>query len=339
MDKSFKLLLLISSFIIVMANNADALVPAIYVFGDSTVDAGNNNFLKTPAKADKWPYGIDLNNTRGRFTNGKNAADFIAMLLDLPMPPPYLSLSEVERSRLITGINYGSGSCGILNTTRAGECLSLGKQIEYFTSTATIDLPKAIKMPPELRRHLAKSMYLLLIGSNDYNNYVNNGVKNIFTPQDFAQYLVEEMTNHIKKLYDVGARKFLVSTFASCEPKTYAPESCESNYYAEKLVERLQELQANLFGSLFTTYDGRKLFARIHENPKKFGITNLDVPCCEDGSIVCANRSEYKTFDKLGHPTEAIYKIVALDCFNGSTCLPLSLSQLANAPSFVPLWN
>ena len=39
-----------------------SLVPALYVFGDSTVDAGNNNNLNTPAKVNSFPYGIDFNN-------------------------------------------------------------------------------------------------------------------------------------------------------------------------------------------------------------------------------------------------------------------------------------
>lgn len=54
------------------------LVPALYVFGDSSVDAGNNNNLNTPAKANAFPYGIDFNNhSTGRFTNGKTLADII----------------------------------------------------------------------------------------------------------------------------------------------------------------------------------------------------------------------------------------------------------------------
>lgn len=53
-------------------------MPALYVFGDSSVDAGNNNNLNTPAKANIFPYGIDFNNcSSGRFSNGKTFADII----------------------------------------------------------------------------------------------------------------------------------------------------------------------------------------------------------------------------------------------------------------------
>lgn len=53
---------------------------AFFVFGDSLVDNGNNNFLATTARADAPPYGIDFPTGRptGRFSNGYNIPDFIS---------------------------------------------------------------------------------------------------------------------------------------------------------------------------------------------------------------------------------------------------------------------
>ncbi|CAJ1947236.1 unnamed protein product [Sphenostylis stenocarpa] len=91
--------------------------PALYVFGDSLVDGGNNNFLPTFARANFLPYGIDFpHGSTGRFTNGKTFADFIAEYLGLPYPPPYLSPRSLNS---LIGINYASGSCGILPETGA----------------------------------------------------------------------------------------------------------------------------------------------------------------------------------------------------------------------------
>lgn len=54
------------------------LAPALYVFGDSLFDSGNNNFLPTVARANYLPYGANfVNRSTGRFTNGKTVADFI----------------------------------------------------------------------------------------------------------------------------------------------------------------------------------------------------------------------------------------------------------------------
>ena len=54
---------------------------AFFVFGDSLVDSGNNDFLVTTARADAPPYGIDYPTHRptGRFSNGLNIPDLISM--------------------------------------------------------------------------------------------------------------------------------------------------------------------------------------------------------------------------------------------------------------------
>ena len=55
------------------------LVPALFIFGDSVVDVGNNNLLPTIVKANFPPYGRDFNHSwpSGRFCNGKLATDFM----------------------------------------------------------------------------------------------------------------------------------------------------------------------------------------------------------------------------------------------------------------------
>ncbi|KAF7838367.1 zeta-carotene desaturase [Senna tora] len=198
---SSKVILLVLSFIahqVLIANANHALVPALYVFGDSGADAGNNNHLNTRAKS-VWPYGVDLNNITGRFTNGKNGADFIAIYLGLPMAPPYLNLSDHEKSQITTGINYASGSSGILNITGDGERLPLKEQVKYFSLTATRDLPRAIKNKKELEDHLAKSMFLLLTGANDYFLPPNRQLIEKLGPQQYANLLLDEMTVNIQK--------------------------------------------------------------------------------------------------------------------------------------------
>jgi hypothetical protein len=60
------------------------LVPAMFVFGDSLVDVGNNNHLpsvNSSCKANYPPYGIDYpgHSPTGRFSNGYNLADHLGM--------------------------------------------------------------------------------------------------------------------------------------------------------------------------------------------------------------------------------------------------------------------
>lgn len=59
---------------------------AFFVFGDSLVDNGNNNYLVTTARANSPPYGIDYPTHRptGRFSNGLNLPDIISELIIFP---------------------------------------------------------------------------------------------------------------------------------------------------------------------------------------------------------------------------------------------------------------
>lgn len=57
---------------------AVAQVPAMFVFGDSLTDPGNNNNLVTLAKANYYPNGIDFPlGATGRYCNGGTMADHL----------------------------------------------------------------------------------------------------------------------------------------------------------------------------------------------------------------------------------------------------------------------
>ena len=63
-----------------------ASVPGLYVFGDSLVDAGNNNYLAISISKANYPHnGVDFPNKKatGRFCNGKNFADVIGKFLNV----------------------------------------------------------------------------------------------------------------------------------------------------------------------------------------------------------------------------------------------------------------
>ena len=61
------------------ANNGHSSVSAILVFGDSTVDPGNNNYVNTVFRSNFQPYGRDFLNQKptGRFTNGRLCTDYV----------------------------------------------------------------------------------------------------------------------------------------------------------------------------------------------------------------------------------------------------------------------
>jgi len=87
---SFGSLAILSCVVVIgmLVCGAEARPRAFFVFGDSLVDNGNNNYLATTARADAPPYGIDYAPTHrptGRFSNGYNIPDLISSV--------YISLS------------------------------------------------------------------------------------------------------------------------------------------------------------------------------------------------------------------------------------------------------
>lgn len=82
-SKQYSLLLLL--FILQLlcftsiGQTSNSNVTALLVFGDSTVDPGNNNNLTTTFKANFPPYGRDFANQTptGRFSDGQLTTDFV----------------------------------------------------------------------------------------------------------------------------------------------------------------------------------------------------------------------------------------------------------------------
>ncbi|KAJ7953966.1 GDSL esterase/lipase family [Quillaja saponaria] len=186
-------------------------------------------------------------------------------MLGLPFAPPYLGLSEFERRKVMTGINYASAACGILplSGSKAKECLSMDKQIKYFNLTIAKDLPNVISNSEQLNLYLSKSIFLVSVGVNDYSlNYLINlnGLWTGYTPEAFGDFLLDEFVIRMQQLYDLGARTFVVnaafplgSTPFSVVNVTRSKEvNQQINYFTSRVPERLQELQSQLPKFSFT---------------------------------------------------------------------------------------
>lgn len=94
-------------------------VPAIIVFGDSSVDSGNNNVIKTLLKSNFKPYGRDFagGQPTGRFSNGRVPPDFISEAFGLkPTIPAYLD-PAFTIADFATGVCFASAGTGFDNAT------------------------------------------------------------------------------------------------------------------------------------------------------------------------------------------------------------------------------
>ncbi|MED6175557.1 hypothetical protein PIB30_079509 [Stylosanthes scabra] len=309
------------------------------------MDSGNNNFLPTSAKANYLPYGSNFaHGPTGRFTNGRTVADFIAEYLGLPYPPPYLSL---HGQMSLSGINYASGSCGILPESGAllGKCKSLSEQINLFEWTIETNI--------EISQHLSKSIYLVAVGSNDYiNNYLETkfDTSKRYHPQTFAHLLIHNLSQEFQRLYKLGGRKIVMFEIGplGCLPsisKTHLHKGdCleETNqivsYFNEMLPSMLNNLTFTLPHSFFVL--GR-INSKVYDavtNPTTYGLTDGKSPCCrtwENASAVCIpltvpciNPFQHIFWDGY-HLTEPFYSFLASQCLHAdSLCTPLSIQQL-----------
>ncbi|KAK2427019.1 GDSL esterase/lipase EXL3 [Trifolium repens] len=90
-------------------------VPALFVFGDSVVDSGNNNYINTIIKCDFPPYGEDFcggNQPTGRFTNGLVPSDIIASKFGVKKLLPASLDPNLQLQDLLTGVSFASGGAG-----------------------------------------------------------------------------------------------------------------------------------------------------------------------------------------------------------------------------------
>ncbi|KAH9676131.1 GDSL esterase/lipase 7 [Citrus sinensis] len=331
------------------------LAPALYVFGDSLLDSGNNNFLPTVARANYLPYGANfVNRSTGRFTNGKTVADFIAEFLGLPYSPPFLSY---KRDLLpLTGLNYASGSCGILPETGSpfGQCLNFEEQVGLFQDSVKSLQQRYFQILVDFSNYLSKSVFIVSIGSNDYiNNYLETSLYDTskrYTPQQFAQLLVYKLSQQLERLYNLGARKIVVFELGpiGCLPwitrnNKHTGQCVEDtnqivSYFNNMLPAMLQNLTTSLKGSNFINGHGHGVGYDAIINPSKYGIADASNPCCTaffngtSGCIPylrpCNNTNKHYFWDGY-HPTEDVYSILASGCINNASfCTPHSLKDL-----------
>ncbi|CAI0551033.1 unnamed protein product [Linum tenue] len=105
-----RLLLVFLLYFLNAINPTRCEVPAVIVFGDSSVDAGNNNVISTLLKSNFQPYGRDFDGGRptGRFSNGKIPPDYISQAFGLkPNVPAYLD-PNYGIADFVTGVCFAS---------------------------------------------------------------------------------------------------------------------------------------------------------------------------------------------------------------------------------------
>lgn len=333
----------------------ESTVPALFVFGDSLLDTGNNNNMSTLVRAASPPYGdYPAGGSGGRFSNGPVTTDYVAAHLNLPCPPPYMAMGDdVER-----GVNFASGGSGILDATgeMEGQHVSLGSQIKNFQDMKNKLIEKVgTSMASSI---ISRAIFLITTGSNDYFNHYSmpwDPAYGLYSREGFQDLMISTYTTHLTSLYNLGARKFTVSSLPAigCTPferELYGNGSGEcvaflqevAQAYNQRLFRTVQQLQAQLSGSHFMYNNVYDSSVQIYQNPTLYGIVNRDDACCggsvnfglcNTGIPLCADSSRYYYFDGY-HPTSLVHNLTANISLTGTPpfVFPYNMQTLASLP-------
>ncbi|PKI64189.1 hypothetical protein CRG98_015376 [Punica granatum] len=329
------------------ANGQTAKVPAVIVFGDSSVDAGNNNVISTVLKSNFEPYGRDFFDARptGRFSNGRIPPDFISEAFGLrPFVPAYLD-PMYNISDFAIGVCFASAGTGYDNeTSNVLNVIPMWKELEYYTEyqqklRSYLGGKKAYKI-------ISEALYIVSLGTNDFlENYyssfpipgTNGGGRRAQFPvvgqfEDFLMLLAE---GFIRELHRLGARKI---SFTGIPPMGCLPLERTTNFMGQhECMEEYNAVAKDFNGKLGAMVDrmNRELprlrmvfsnpydkFYEIINKPSAFGFDVVSVACCATGlyemsylcnrqsPFTCTDASKYVFWDSF-HPTEKTSQILA----------------------------
>ncbi|KNA24007.1 hypothetical protein SOVF_019850 [Spinacia oleracea] len=338
--------------IIVCADLAkgESKVPCYFIFGDSLSDVGNNNDLRTLAKTNYPPYGVDFPGgiATGRFSNNRTIEDFITTFLGFNKSiAPY---SAQINEDILRGVNFASGAAGILSNSgsQLGDRVWMDKQIRnYLITTSKL----VLKVRGHVSDYLNKCLYTVNIGSNDYiNNYFmpeNYPSKRLYTPEQFANLLIVRFRSQLQALYNTGARKVAVFGLGliGCTPAQIAMRNAtqcidEINQAANLFNEKLPSLIDDFNRLPMAKFTLISLTAMQALNPLPPGIITTSTCCqlrsdfqCEPFTPPCANRNIYAFFDGY-HPTDVVNGGVAESAYNTPNRMianPMNINELSSS--------
>ncbi|MCD9559260.1 hypothetical protein HAX54_017121 [Datura stramonium] len=315
-------------------------VPAIIVFGDSSVDAGNNNEISTVLKSNFEPYGRDFYDKRptGRFCNGRIPPDFISEAFGLrPFVPAYLD-PMYNISDFAVGVCFASAGTGYDNaTSQLLNVIPLWKEIENYKEYQK--KLEAYAGSKKAKYIIQEALYLVSMGTNDFlENYylVPSKRASQYTTEQFQGFLIELAENFIKQIYLLGARKISLTGLPpmGCLPLERATnyirgngDGCNEKYndcalhFNGMLSGLVQKLNGELPGIKLVYSNAYDLILQMIKNPTSFGFEAAGVACCGTGlfemsylcdklnPLTCTDANKYVFWDSF-HLTQKTNLII-----------------------------
>ncbi|KAL8549567.1 hypothetical protein ACS0TY_008415 [Phlomoides rotata] len=335
MEKQLSLILSLHFSLLISAIGSSNF-PAIFIFGDSLFDAGNNHFNRNcTAQADFPPYGSTFfHRPTGRFTNGRTVADFIAEFIGMPLQKPYMEieLENMNTSRKnfpTNGINFASAGSGVLLATNNDSGVTpIQVQVQQF---------KALVDENHIDKKLVQeSLIFFESGSNDIFSYFYPFDTPTLTPDAYVQSMLAQVTNFVDTIYKLGARKIAVFGLGpvGCVPaRAQLPGAPVTRCYGKmnKMIKNYNMGLESMTKALPATHgpyaigvygDIYKTFQIFRADPKRYGFGDVENACCgygtlggqvqcgKEGYTICKNPNEHMFWDYF-HPSERTYKLMS----------------------------
>uniref|UniRef100_A0A2N9FB22 GDSL esterase/lipase n=1 Tax=Fagus sylvatica TaxID=28930 RepID=A0A2N9FB22_FAGSY len=279
---------LLTQCLILVARTTDAKVPAIIVFGDSSVDAGNNDAIPTIARSNFAPYGRDFPGGRptGRFSNGRIATDFVSEAFGLkPTIPAYLD-PAYNISDFATGVTFASAGTGYDNaTSNVLSVIPLWKELVFYKEYQR--KLRTFLGETQASQTISEALYMISMGTNDFlENYysIPGGRQSRFTVTQYENFLIGIAGNFIKDLYGLGARKISVGGLPpmGCLPLERATNvaggnACVERYnnvaleFNDKMKKLITSLNKDLPGIKLVFSNPYYIFMYLVKRPSEFG--------------------------------------------------------------------
>ncbi|THU45022.1 hypothetical protein C4D60_Mb02t13490 [Musa balbisiana] len=317
---------------LVGVSEGQGLVPGVIIFGDSTVDVGNNNHLLTLVKANFPPYGRDFphHSPTGRFCNGKLVTDFVVEVLGFTSHPPAYLSKEATGNNLLNGANFASAASGYLDATASlyvsgflNPChvAEAGMMRRWLRFIARISSPACCcsLLPPLFRspsyaKQASRSCYCL----------------DLWLPAFTMNSSMDQ------ELHDMGARRIGVTSLPpiGCLPAAITlfgggdRDACVARLnddavaFNEKLDAAARALKRNHADLKLVVFDVYGPLLKLILNPADGGFFEARRACCGTGTIetsllcnaaspgTCGNATGYVFWDSF-HPSEAANSVLA----------------------------
>ncbi|KAK1262646.1 GDSL esterase/lipase [Acorus gramineus] len=309
--------------------------PAVIVFGDSIVDPGNNNGLKTTIKCNFSPYGQNFPGRKptGRFSDGKIPPDIIAERLGIKEYLPAYLNPELSPEDLLTGVSFASGASGYDPlTSKTALVLSPWDQLEMFEEYK--EKLKAIAGEERAAFIVSESFYVVCLGTDDLANTYTPFRSAEYDLPSYIDFILRSATSFLKELYAAGARKIAIISLPpiGCVPSQRTmrggiTRECSDTFNEAALAFNsgynieIQKLNSELDGVKIALFDIFGSAMDLIQHPFNHGFEVSTKGCCGTGLIevtmlcnsittsTCDDVSKYVFWDSY-HPTQKGYEAI-----------------------------